>query len=108
MSDIDMDLVRTARDTCLSSDGVSSMASVPLTSAVNDTFKVRPVVDAEKGVRMIKEKNGITLDLYLRVKYGEQIPALSWNIQKSVTAALSEMTDQKIKAVNIHIQGVDL
>ena len=109
MSDPDMELVRAVRDTCLSSEGVSCMASVPLSSAMNDTFKVLPGKESgEKGVRMIREKSGITFDLYLRVKYGEQIPALSWNIQKSVTSALDNLTDDKIKAVNIHIQGVDL
>ena len=81
-----------------------------LTSRMNETLKKGLTgIDAEEnGVRMDREKSGLTFDLYLKVRYGEQIPVLAWNVQKSVTAALSEKTDEKIKAVNIHIQGVDL
>ncbi len=104
-----MELVRTARDTCLSCDGVSRMAPT-LTSKMNETIKKSLTgIDAEEnGVRMDREKSGLTFDLYLKVRYGEQIPVLAWNVQKSVNAALDKMTDEKIKAVNIHIQGVDL
>lgn len=109
MSDLDKELVRTARDTCLECEGVSSMAST-LTSRMNETLKKSLTgIDAEsEGVQMDREKTGLTFDLYLKVRYGEQIPVLAWNVQKSVTAALKEMTDENIKAVNIHIQGVTL
>ncbi len=108
MSNSDNDLVRAARDTCLACEGVSSMAST-LSYAVNGTLRAIPGFDAGvKGVRMERDKNGLTFYLYLKVRYGEQIPVLAWNIQKSVTAALEKMTDEKIKAVNIHIQGVNL
>ena len=109
MSNSDSELVRAARDTCLSCDGVSSMVPT-LTAKMNGTLKKGLTgIDAEeKGVRMDRDKNGLTFDLYLKVKYGEQIPALAWNVQKSVTSALNEMTDEKIKEVNIHIQGVEL
>ena len=109
MNDSDKELVRAVRDTCLSCDGVSSMAST-LTEKMNETLKKGLTgIDAESdGVQMDREKNGLTFDLYLKVRYGEQIPVLAWNVQKSVTAALSEMSQEKIKAVNIHIQGVHL
>ena len=109
MSDSDKELVRAARDTCLKCEGVSSMAHT-LTSRMNETIKKSLTgIDAESdGVQMDREKSGLTFDLYLKVRYGEQIPVLAWNVQKSVTAALGEMTDEKIKAVNIHIQGVTL
>ena len=62
----------------------------------------------EKGVRMTKEKGMLIFDLYVKVRYGENIPVLAWNIQHLVTEALKEKTDDKIKEVNIHVQGVDL
>ena len=109
MNKSDKELVRAARDTCLSCEGVHSMAST-LTEKMNETIKKGITgIDAEAdGVQMDREKSGLTFDLYLKVRYGEQIPVLAWNVQKSVTAALSGMTDEKIKAVNIHIQGVHL
>ena len=108
MSNSDSDLLIAARDTCLACEGVSDMAST-LSEKVNDTFKGIPGIDAGvKGVKMDRDKGGLTFDLYLKVRYGEQIPVLAWNIQKSVTSALQAITDENIKAVNIHIQGVNL
>ncbi len=109
MSSPDNELVKAAYDTCLSSDGVSRMVPT-LTSRMNETLKKGLTgIDAEEtGVRMDRDKSGLTFDLYIRVRYGEQIPALSWNVQQSVAKALAGMTDEKIKAVNIHVQGVDL
>ena len=107
MSKSDSELVAAVRDTCLACDGVNSMAAT-LSTKVNDTLKGLYGSYGVKGVVMDRDKDGLTFDLYLKVKYGEKIPVLAWNVQKSVTSALDEITDEKIKAVNIHIQGVKL
>lgn len=108
MNDSDLELVKTAKQTCLSCEGVKAM-SHSFTAKVNQKLKgLSGIESGEKGVRMSRDKTGLTFDLYLKVRYGEQIPVLAWNIQKSVKSTLREMTDEKIKAVNIHIQGVDL
>lgn len=107
MNDAESELLVTAQKTCLACDGVSRMTS-RYSSAVDGTLKGIGLDSGIKGVRMSREKSGLIFDLYLRVKYGEKIPVLAWNIQKSVSDALKGITDDKIKEVNIHIQGVDI
>ena len=106
MNDIDSELMRLCAETCLAQDGVSRMTSRYDTK---DYLKGIPVIDSgEKGVRMSRDKGALSFDLYIRVRYGENIPVLAWNIQHRVTEALKEKTSEKIKEVNIHVQGVDL
>ena len=107
MSDTDIELLKTASDTCLSCEGVSRMSS-RYSSAVDGTLKGIGFDSGVKGVRMSRERSGLIFDLYLKVMYGENIPVLAWNIQKSVSDALKGKTDETIKEVNIHIQGVDI
>ena len=106
MSDTDIDLLKKASETCLSCEGVTRMSS-RYSSAVDGTLKGIGLDSGVKGVKMSRERTGLIFDLYLKVMYGENIPVLAWNIQKSVSKALDDMTDEKIKEVNIHIQGVD-
>ena len=106
MNDTDSELMSICAETCLNCDGVSRMTSHYDTT---DYLKeIAGLESGEKGVRMSKEKGMLTFDLYVRVRYGENIPVLAWNIQHKVTEALKEKTDDKIKEVNIHVQGVDL
>ena len=107
MNDTDKDLLRTAQETCLSCDGVSRMSS-RYASAVDGTLKNIGLDSGVKGVRMTREKNDLVFDLYLKVGYGENIPVLAWNIQKLVKEKLEQRSGEKIKEVNIHVQGVDL
>ena len=107
MNDADKNLLRTAQETCLSCDGVSRMSS-RYSSAVDGTLKNIGLDSGVKGVRMTREKNDLVFDLYLKVGYGENIPVLAWNIQKLVKEKLEQRSGEKIKEVNIHVQGVDL
>lgn len=106
MTDSDSELMKLCSATCLECDGVSRMTSRYDTK---DYLKGIPGMDSGvKGVRMTRDKGVLTFDIYVRVRYGENIPVLAWNIQHSVTEALKEKTEEKIKEVNIHVQGVDL
>lgn len=107
MNDTDMELLRTAQETCLSCEGVTRMSS-RYSSAVDGTLKNIGLDSGVKGVRMSREKNALIFDLYMKVGYGEKIPVLAWNIQKQVKEALEQKSAEKIKEVNIHVQGVDL
>ena len=59
-----------------------------------------------KGIRITRSDDGITFDIFLIVDYKVKIPQLAWDIQISVKNEIEEITDLKVQAVNIHIQGV--
>jgi uncharacterized alkaline shock family protein YloU len=40
------------------------------------------------------------------VTYGCKIPQVAWDIQDNVKNEIQSMTNQKLNAVNIHVEGV--
>jgi uncharacterized alkaline shock family protein YloU len=58
------------------------------------------------GIKVVQNEDGITLDVYVLVKFGAKIPEVSWDIQEHVRKSVTEITDLNVKAVNIHVQGV--
>ena len=65
-----------------------------------------PGVNQEKDIRLSKEKEGFVIDIFVVADFGSKIPQLAWDIQNSVKAAVETTTQQTVKAVNIHVQGV--
>ena len=59
-----------------------------------------------KGVRVDSAKRETSVDLYVVVDYGVQIPVIARKIQENVKKAVESMTGLKVKGVNIHVQGV--
>ncbi|MBP3284777.1 MAG: Asp23/Gls24 family envelope stress response protein [Clostridia bacterium] len=60
-----------------------------------------------RGIKVDMENNQISLDTYLTVEYGVKIPDIAWDIQDKVKKTLEENTGMKVKAVNVHIQGIN-
>ena len=58
------------------------------------------------GVKVSGDKTALTLDLYVIVLFGVKIPQLAWDIQGIVKEAVEALTHDRVKEVNIHIQGV--
>lgn len=61
-----------------------------------------------KGLKIVKDDEGYTVDIFIIVDYGVKIPEIAWNVQKNVIAELEKVMALVIKDVNIHIQGVNL
>ncbi|MDD6191243.1 MAG: Asp23/Gls24 family envelope stress response protein [Firmicutes bacterium] len=59
-----------------------------------------------KGVKVDRDDNELTIDVHVIACYGCHIPSVAWDIQENVKKEIKEMTGQKVKAVNIHVQGV--
>ena len=59
-----------------------------------------------KGIKIDQSDEGIRLDVYIMVYFGVRIPEMAWNIQKNVKEKIQEMTERKVTAVNIHVQGI--
>ena len=59
-----------------------------------------------KGLKIDQKEKGIEIDVFIYVYYGARIPDIVFNIQRNVKSKIQELTDRKVLAVNIHVQGV--
>lgn len=88
----------------LSVPGVTSM-SARFTDVLIDSV---PGMESESpGVRITENARGISVDLYVNVGYGVRIPEAAWEIQNAVSRTVREITGIRLRAVNIHVQGVE-
>ena len=65
-----------------------------------------PGVNQEKDLKLSRDKDGFVIDVFVAADFGCKIPQLAWDIQNSVKEAVETTTQQTVKAVNIHVQGV--
>lgn len=61
-----------------------------------------------KGIKVSQGEEGVTIDVHIIVKYHVKIPAVAWDIQENVKKEVQSMTEIPVKAVNIHVQGVEI
>lgn len=77
--------------------------------ADNLTKKIVGKSDIFKGIKISKDKEDLyVIDIHIVADYGRNIPQLAWDIQSSVKESVQKIINQKIGAVNIHIQGVSM
>ena len=77
--------------------------------ADNLTKKIVGKGDIYKGIKISKDKEDMyVIDVHIIADYGKNIPQLAWDIQSSVKKKVEKAINQKIGAVNIHIQGVSM
>lgn len=62
---------------------------------------------AAKGVRVTVEDDSAVIDLYVMLRYGYAIPEVAEKIQNSVSSAVEAMTGFAVKAVNVHVGGIN-
>ena len=60
-----------------------------------------------KGVKVSQSSGRIEIDVNIIARYGCKIPQVAWDIQENVKTEVKEITDLKVNAVNIHVQGVE-
>ena len=53
------------------------------------------------------DKGNAEISVYIDVIFGYKIPAVSWDIQSAVKAAVKNSVGFDIKKIDIHIQGVN-
>jgi len=95
-----------AMNAVLSVSGVNHLTD---SLADNITKKIVGKNENTKGIKISKDKEDLfVIDIYIIADYGCNIPQLAWDIQTEVKEKVSETINQKIGAVNIHIQGVSL
>lgn len=107
-------------------DNIKISDDVIAVCAVNATLKTNGVADLaggipnalsrnilgkellHKGVKVAQTDKGVEIDVYITVKYNVKIPVVAWDIQENVKKEVQSMTDLTVKAVNIHVQGVEI
>ena len=60
-----------------------------------------------KGVKVDVDEESASVDVYVIIEYGKAIPDVAWQIQDNVKQAVEGMTGLSVKAVNVHVQGVN-
>jgi len=60
-----------------------------------------------KGVKVEVTDQNALVDVYVIINYGNSIPDVAWKIQDNVKQAIEGMTGLNVKAVNVHVQGVN-
>ena len=84
--------------------GVVGMSEKSPTEMIKKLFK------ADKGLRhgikaTIKD-NTVTIDIHIKVSYGVNMKALSENVKQDIAYAVSNMTKEKIKEINVYIDDI--
>ena len=59
-----------------------------------------------KGVRLEMDDEGIKVEIYTYIKYGDSIPKVATDIQKRVKEQVLFMTDVVLSEVNVHVVGL--
>ena len=81
-------------------DGVYSFAN----KSMSDSLAKRSL---GRGVYLHTASDGeVTVDIYLYLEYGVEVPAVAVAIQKAVKSAVSDMAEVELSAVNIHVAGI--
>lgn len=60
-----------------------------------------------KGTKVTQSGAGITLDIFVKVRFGVKIPTVAWDLQRNIKKEIETMTDRAVLAVNVHVQGVE-
>jgi len=89
----------------LNTAGVVAFSPVFSDNFSKNFFSRDPVY---KGIKVAQNDDGISIDIYVVVEYGVKIPVVAWDIQENVQKQVEDMTDTTVKAVNIHVQGVQM
>lgn len=60
-----------------------------------------------KGTKVTQTGGGITVDIFVKVRFGVKIPTVAWDLQRNIKKEIETMTDRAVLAVNVHVQGVE-
>lgn len=107
-----------------------NLANIPISDdviavcAINATLKTGGVVELvggftdtisenllkketiSKGVKVNQVNKGVILEVFVVIMYGANIPQVAWDIQENIKREVENITEKKVKAINIHVQGV--
>lgn len=88
----------------LKTEGVAKMYT-GITDSISQMLGKESV---SKGAKISQSDEGTSIDLFIVVEYGTNIPDVAFSIQQNVKKEIETMADKEVTAVNIHVQGVEL
>lgn len=84
------------------------MADGLLKIANDSILKTKGVAGiAFPGIIPIFKEQGIELEVYVNVNYGEVIPEVAWKIQENIKKSFDN-SSYKISKINLHIEGIEI
>ncbi|GAB4471960.1 MAG: hypothetical protein Kow0088_06240 [Anaerolineales bacterium] len=90
-----------ARLSCLSVEGVSRMASSPVSIG---RLLGKPI---REGVEIEIEDDTVYLNLYVILKNNVNIREVSRNIQHKVYRAITDLVGMNVGKINVHVEDID-
>ena len=60
------------------------------------------------GVRISRKGEEPSVDVFVVIEFGVQIPTLAWELQKKIQKDILSITGQNITEINVHIDGVGI
>ena len=88
----------------ISEDVVASIATAAALETEGDLKPSRKM--SAKGVVIEPEDDGLRITLYVMIRYGYVLAEVAGKVQKTVLAALQDMTGFTIRSVNVMIGGI--
>ena len=83
--------------------GVIDLVAKRITDSVSELIKKKP---RAKGVKVKTRANHISINLYVIIKYGVNIKAVSESLRKSIKYEIEQFTGMIVDDVNVHVKGV--
>lgn len=90
-----------ARLSCLSIEGVSRMATSPISIG---RFLKKSIQD---GVEIEIEEDTVYVTLYVIIKSNVNIREVSRNIQHQVYRAITDLVGMNVGKINVHVEDID-
>lgn len=94
-----------AVNAALKTNGVANLAG-GFSNALSKNILGKELMS--KGIKVSQSEEGVEIDVHIIVKYHAKIPAVAWDIQENVKNEVQSMTEIPVRAVNIHVQGVEI
>ncbi len=85
--------------------GVVEMVPFGFSDSFSDLFKRN---GKSRGVRIETKGDRIYVDLYVKIKYGLPVSAVSSSLRNSVRYGLEHFTGMIVNSIDVHVVGVKL
>lgn len=84
--------------------GVVGMSEKNLEESIKKFFKASKGL--RHGIKVTCKENEIYIDIHIKVSYGVNLKVLSENVKQDISYAVSNMTNEKIKEINVYIDDI--
>ena len=87
-------------------DGIVLLAIAEIPYIELDTKEASSLA-RNNAIKVRKEKDGIHIDVTVKINYTQNVSDMAFKIQESVRHNVEAMTEYHVASVNVHISGVN-